>query len=172
MLRQPRPKSIKFKEYQLQGTTLVPSPGRPRVSGRSWTAAIACILVVPAALMWLTLCPPQGSKVILDILCRIFFPSHDCTRLSVRVSGLSGVFCFVAGRVDSDVSKIVLHSSSGSHSPREVLLKPYSGGTTALRQVQRHRVIMYRKILYLQYAVTDALSSGLMYTHETQRTSV
>lgn len=80
----------------------------------------------------------------------------------MRVSGLSGVFCFVAGRVDTDVSKIVLYSSSWSHSTRKVLLEPDSGGTTALRQVQRHDVIIYRKILYLQYAVTDALLSGLM----------
>lgn len=68
LLRQPRPKPIKFKEYQFQGVKLVTSPGHPRVSGRSWIPASACILVVPAELMWLTLCPPQGPKVILDIL--------------------------------------------------------------------------------------------------------
>lgn len=106
---------------------------------------------------------PHKALKLLSIYS--FFPSHDPTRLSVRVSGLSGVLCFVAGRVDTDVSKVVLHSSSGSHSPREVLLDPDSE-----LLVQRHGVITYRTILYLQYAVTDALSSGPMYTHETQTT--
>ena len=94
----------------------------------------------------------------------------------MRVSGLSGVLRFVADRVDTDVSKVVLYSSSGSHSPREVLLDPDSEGITYGPSkgrellVQRHGVITYRKILYLQYAVTDALSSGPMYTRETQTT--
>jgi hypothetical protein len=149
-------------EYQFQGAKLVAFPGRPRVSG-------ACILVDPAALLWLTLWLPQ---VILNSLCWIFSLCHDSTQLSGRVSGLSDVLCFVAGRVDTDVWKIVLHSSSGSHSPRKVLLEPDTEGSTVLRNVQRHGVIIYRKILYLQYAVTDALSSGLIYTPETQRTCV
>jgi hypothetical protein len=171
LLRQPRPKPIKFKEYQFQGAKLVASPGRPRVSGRSWIPANACILVIPVALMWLTLRPPQGPKVILDILCRIFFPSHDCTRLSASFRAFWRVLLCCRGsgyrRFEDRVAlifRVTQSKKSAAWTRQWRHYGPSTGPATRYHYIPEN--------LIYSVCITNALSSGLMYTHEIQRTGV